>query len=48
MSSSALRYAENLTNVLRNTDKGKIIGADCFGPMEIMDNNMVTFGTAFI
>lgn len=34
MSTSALRYAENLTNVLKKTDRGRIIGADCFGPME--------------
>jgi len=37
MSTSALRYAENLTYVLRNADKGRVIGADCFGPMEILD-----------
>jgi len=36
MSTSALRYAESLTNVLRNTDRGRVIGADCFGPMEIL------------
>ncbi|MFS0823265.1 Gfo/Idh/MocA family protein [Bacillus sp. 1P02SD] len=34
MSSSALRYAESLNMALAIKDKGKIIGADCFGPME--------------
>ncbi|MEH7236005.1 Gfo/Idh/MocA family protein [Bacillus sp. JJ1562] len=37
MSSSALRFAESLTKVLAINDKGRIIGADCFGPMEIVD-----------
>lgn len=35
MSTSALRYAEGLTSILQQTDKGKVIGADCFGPMEM-------------
>ncbi|WP_318615589.1 Gfo/Idh/MocA family protein [Sporosarcina sp. YIM B06819] len=35
MSTSALRYAEGLTGILQQVDKGKIIGADCFGPMEM-------------
>ncbi|MEH7226072.1 Gfo/Idh/MocA family oxidoreductase [Bacillus sp. JJ1566] len=37
MSSSALRFSESLTKVLAIKDKGRIIGADCFGPMEIID-----------
>ncbi|MEH7388078.1 Gfo/Idh/MocA family oxidoreductase [Bacillus sp. JJ1521] len=37
MSSSALRFAESLTDALAIKEKGKIIGADCFGPMEIVD-----------
>lgn len=37
MSSSALRFAENLTDILSETDKGAVIGADCFGPMEMID-----------
>lgn len=37
MSSSALRFAESLTEALAIKDKGKIIAADCFGPMEIVD-----------
>ncbi|WP_172369967.1 Gfo/Idh/MocA family protein [Sporosarcina jiandibaonis] len=37
MSSSALRYAEKLKGSLAKTDKGRIIGADCFGPMELID-----------
>jgi Oxidoreductase family, NAD-binding Rossmann fold len=37
MSSSALRYAESLTKTLHKHDKRVIIGADCFGPMEIID-----------
>ncbi|WP_010281344.1 Gfo/Idh/MocA family protein [Bacillus timonensis] len=37
MSTSALRFAESLTKALAIKDKGKIIGADCFGPMEIVD-----------
>lgn len=35
MSTSALRYAEGLTSILQQTDKGRVIGADCFGPMEM-------------
>jgi len=37
MSSSALRFAEDLIRVLSMKDKGTIIGADCFGPMEMID-----------
>lgn len=37
MSSSALRFAESLTNALAIKDKGQIIGADCFGPMEMVE-----------
>ncbi|MFC4025068.1 Gfo/Idh/MocA family protein [Oceanobacillus longus] len=37
MSSSALRFAEGLRSVMGNSIKGKIIGADCFGPMEILE-----------
>jgi hypothetical protein len=37
MSSSALRYAESLTKTLHKHDKRVIIGADCFGPIEIVD-----------
>ncbi|OZU88343.1 oxidoreductase [Virgibacillus indicus] len=37
MSTSALRFAEGLTSVLDQYEKGKIIGADCFGPMEIQE-----------
>lgn len=36
MSTSALRFAEGLQFVLTHTDKRKIIGADCFGPMDIL------------
>lgn len=43
MSTSALRYAESLTNVLEITDKGRIIGADCFGPMELLDKQQGFF-----
>lgn len=35
LSSSALRYAEGLTEVLANTEKGEIIGVDAYGPMAI-------------
>lgn len=35
MSTSALRYAESLTTALNNANKGKVIGADCFGPMDL-------------
>jgi predicted dehydrogenase len=34
MSASALRFAEGLRQVLTRSDKGEVIGADCFGPME--------------
>ncbi|WP_042462027.1 Gfo/Idh/MocA family protein [Neobacillus dielmonensis] len=37
MSSSALRFAEALSQALSIKDKGKIIGADCFGPMEMVE-----------
>ncbi|WP_331457064.1 Gfo/Idh/MocA family protein [Bacillus sp. FJAT-27245] len=37
MSSSALRFAEPLTKALSKKDKGRIIGADCFGPMEMVE-----------
>lgn len=37
MSSSALRFAESLTKLLHMSSHRKIIGADCFGPMEIID-----------
>lgn len=43
MSTSALRYAENLTKAISNTNKGKIIGADCFGPMEIQHSEQGYF-----
>lgn len=35
MSSSALRYAAELTTVLKNTEQGTIIGAEFFGPMAL-------------
>ncbi|WP_368668746.1 Gfo/Idh/MocA family protein [Sporosarcina sp. 6E9] len=37
MSSSALRFAEGITDIHSVTDKGAVIGADCFGPMEMVD-----------
>jgi predicted dehydrogenase len=37
MSTSALRFSEGLRNVLPRSDKGEIIGADCFGPMDLQD-----------
>jgi predicted dehydrogenase len=37
MSSSALRFAEALKQALSTQDKGNIIGADCFGPMEMVE-----------
>ncbi|WP_053362657.1 Gfo/Idh/MocA family oxidoreductase [Bacillus sp. FJAT-27251] len=37
MSSSALRFAEPLRQALAIKDKGNIIGADCFGPMDKME-----------
>lgn len=37
MSSSALRFAEGLSRSLERIDLGGIIGADCFGPMEIIE-----------
>ncbi|XXM71530.1 Gfo/Idh/MocA family protein [Lysinibacillus sphaericus] len=37
MSSSALRFSEGLRRVLSRQDKGAVIGADCFGPMEMID-----------
>ncbi|WP_251552216.1 Gfo/Idh/MocA family protein [Neobacillus muris] len=37
MSCSALRFAESLQRALAIKDKGRMIGADCFGPMEMVD-----------
>ncbi|WP_010094797.1 Gfo/Idh/MocA family protein [Ornithinibacillus scapharcae] len=38
MSSSALRFAEGLTTTLQKNYNREIIGADCFGPMEIIED----------
>jgi len=35
MSSSALRFAQELTDILNNNEYGSIIGVDCYGPMAI-------------
>lgn len=35
MSSSALRYAAELTDALKNNQDGELIGIDCFGPMQL-------------
>lgn len=35
MSCSPLRYDESLQNALKDHAKGSIIGADCYGPMEL-------------
>ena len=43
MSSSALRYAESVTKVLQEHNKRVIIGADCFGPLEIIDQQQGYF-----
>jgi predicted dehydrogenase len=37
MSSSALRFAQGLGRALAIKNKGNIIGADCFGPMEMVE-----------
>ncbi|CEG26437.1 Gfo/Idh/MocA family protein [Bacillus sp. B-jedd] len=37
MSTSALRFAEPLRKALAIKDRGEIIGADCFGPMDMVD-----------
>jgi hypothetical protein len=37
MSSSALRFAEAIGQALSTPGKGNIIGADCFGPMEMVE-----------
>ncbi|OIU69724.1 Gfo/Idh/MocA family protein [Rossellomorea aquimaris] len=36
VSTSALRFSEGLRDVLSRKDKGAIIGADCFGPMDMI------------
>lgn len=36
MSSSALRFSAGVHSVLADKSKGKVIGADCFGPMETL------------
>lgn len=43
MSSSALRYAESITKVLQEHNNRRIIGADCFGPLEIIDQQQGYF-----
>ncbi|MFC5471195.1 Gfo/Idh/MocA family protein [Cohnella suwonensis] len=35
MSCSALRYAEGLTEALQESESGKVIGMDCYGPMAL-------------
>ena len=37
MSASALRYMEGLKEILSMPGKGRIVGADCYGPMEMME-----------
>ncbi len=37
MSCSPLRYDESLSIALEDDTKGEIIGADCYGPMELQD-----------
>lgn len=37
MSCSPLRFDESLTNILNDDTKGKIVGADCYGPMDLED-----------
>ncbi|MFJ7826015.1 Gfo/Idh/MocA family protein [Psychrobacillus sp. NPDC096623] len=44
MSSSALRYSESLTRIMHNSEKGEIIGADCFGPMELNQAGYFWYG----
>lgn len=38
MTSSALRFSTELSKVLRQNNSLKIIGADCFGPLEFIEN----------
>ncbi len=44
MSSSALRFSESLTRILQNSEKGEVIGADCFGPMELNQAGYFWYG----
>lgn len=37
MSCSALRFAESLNEALASRDKEKVVGADCYGPIEMVD-----------
>lgn len=37
MSSSALRFAESLRNALSIQERGNIMGADCFGPIKLVE-----------
>lgn len=43
MSSSALRFAEGLTKILQENVGRQIIGADCFGPMEMINREQGYF-----
>ena len=36
-SCSALRFAENLTQILSIKDQGRIVGADCMGPLDFVE-----------
>ncbi|HWO76619.1 MAG TPA: Gfo/Idh/MocA family oxidoreductase [Bacillus sp. (in: firmicutes)] len=36
-SCSALRFAENLTQILSKKDQGRIVGADCMGPLDFVE-----------
>ena len=44
MSSSALRFSEGITRILQNSAKGEVIGADCFGPMELNQAGYFWYG----
>ena len=39
MSSSSLRYSEGLMGALEDSEKGDVIGVDCYGPLEIEPNH---------
>jgi len=43
MSSSALRFAEGLTKILHENAGRQILGADCFGPMDMIDRKQGYF-----
>jgi predicted dehydrogenase len=37
LSASSIRFSDYVSDILRNEDNGQVIGADCYGPMNIQE-----------